>query len=104
MIKPVLAQFAVGREEDIPLEGYYDSALSLWVSPSGMPLVAASKQLLELRTKSQGGRESGDDIERPPLLELLTKTKTQRESDDDGRCSLLELMTKTGAVRECDGQ
>src|SRR5690349_7405533 len=103
MVKPLLAQFAVTRGEDAPLEGYYDASQSLWVLNSGQPLIDAGKRMAELCTKSQSGRETEDD-KSLSFLELMTKTKNDREQDDAGHSYLLELMTKTDTVRERDDQ
>jgi hypothetical protein len=81
MIKPALAQFASSRSEELPLPGNYDESQSVWLAPTGEPLISLSELLPELRTKTDTVRER-DDTSNYHLLELMTKTTTIRERDD----------------------
>lgn len=107
-IVPFLVQRAVPRGETQSLPGAYCSERRVWLidSQDGLiPLVRAPGQLPELETKTFSGREEDDQSILP--LALVTKTSAQLERDDaDLTLSsdhlLLELTTKTKSNRERD--
>ncbi len=103
-MKPLLLDFSVAREESVAPIFSYDSELNLntvLVDGIKVPFVDSNINAIELLTKTKVERES-DDEERK-LFELETKTEVNRERDDE-EISLLELETKTFTEREKDDE
>ncbi|MGK0416989.1 hypothetical protein [Haliea sp.] len=122
---PFLARESISRTTESEIPGYYCERKQMWVidTPRGpVPIIIAhslqqtSNQLrdsgekatydsLELLTKTRQERESDDDSTSlsNELIQLLTKTETVREADDNYETSnILELVTKTDTQKEVD--
>ena len=103
-MKPLILDFKCLRSEDsTPISYRYCVAESLNVIEiNGIlkPFIDSNKDDLELMTKTKTNRERDDDHF---LYELGTKTEIKRERDDlhDG---LIELETKTFVAKERDDQ
>jgi hypothetical protein len=105
MNKPFILDFCVARELEAALELQYDEDLNLNIIKKGnekVPLVEADINILEVATKTDIKREEDEPNEEvlefhnvpiieseqykrglSPFLEMLTKTKIQREDDDE---------------------
>lgn len=105
-VTPYLFRHMVERSESQPLPGHFCGDSDVWVVETDngvVPLVQADAGLLELVTKTKVQREQDDQ----PLLAAITKTAVQLEADDERfqptrRTPLLELVTKTEARPERD--
>ena len=105
-MKPLILDYKISRcEEDNPIQYEYDLEQSLnvvQIEGVNKPFIEINSEDVELMTKSKKDRESDDD--HFSLLELSTKTLVVRESDDERKDLLVELTTKTRAQREQDDE
>jgi len=103
-MKPLILDFKLPRlEAENPITYNYDPTSSLnVVSVNGLtkPFIDLKFSDIELMTKTRAERERDDDAF---LSELGTKTEAHRERDDPSN-NLLELETKTLQARERDDQ
>ena len=101
-MRPLILDFKIFRlEDEHPITYHYDSNQSLNViSLNGTikPFIDIQTADIELMTKTKVERERDDDSF---LAELGTKTEVLRERDDQ-EDMLLELQTKTFTTRERD--
>ena len=101
-MQPLILDFKIARlEEENPIVYSYDHDQSLnIVSIDGQnkPFIDIQSSDVELMTKTKAERERDDDSF---LTELGTKTEVLRERDDRAD-TLLELQTKTFTIRERD--
>lgn len=101
-MKHLILDFKVCRqEEDCTLPYEYDQESSMnviTVKSEKKPFIELRSTDVELMTKTKVQRENDDDRF---LGELGSKTEVRRERDDP-RDTFLELMTKTFTVRERD--
>jgi hypothetical protein len=108
---PLLVKLSVARTGEDRLPGRYDDSQQVWVVDHGHganPIVNASDELVELRTKTLSAPERDDT---DALLELSTKNEARPERDRQDRddrpgsfslLGMLELVTKTKAQAERD--
>lgn len=101
-MRPLILDFKTARlEDENPITYTYDSYQSLNVvtfNGQNKPFIDIRSTDLELMTKTKVERERDDD---GFLAELGTKTEALRERDDREDL-LLELQTKTFTTRERD--
>lgn len=109
VIVPFLIGRAVRRFDSGSIPGHYCATTHVWVvdGPNGPePLVRSREELLELVTKTKVEREQ-DDQRESTLSAAITKTAVQSEGDDEQvrisrSAPIFELATKTEAQRERD--
>jgi len=101
-MKPLILDFKLPRNEDQnPVNYSYDPFESLNVicaDGTKKPFIDLDASDVEIMTKTKVERERDDD---QFLTELGTKTEMTRERDDRHDV-ILEMMTKTFTVRERD--
>ncbi len=105
-MKSVILNYAIERKGSNLKIYKYDFLESLNVisipGNKSIAFIDSTKQDLELLTKTRAERESDDDTF-CSQLELQTKTEVSRESED-ALVSLLELTTKTFTNSERDDE
>ncbi|WP_218859062.1 hypothetical protein HDF19_19705 [Mucilaginibacter sp. E4BP6] len=101
-MKPLILDFKLPRyEEENPVTYTYDHAEALnviWANGVKKPFIDIDASDVELLTKTKVERERDDD---QFLSKLGTKTEAGREKNDSHDI-ILEMMTKTLTVRERD--
>jgi hypothetical protein len=101
-MKPLILDFKIPRQEELnPVNYTYDpfEALNvIWANGIKKPFIDIDASDVELLTKTKVERERDDD---QFLSELGSKTEVRRERDDRHDI-ILEMMTKTLTARERD--
>jgi hypothetical protein len=105
MKKPFILDFSVARGPEVAPEFQYDEGLNLNTimrRNEKIPFVDSDINILELATKTEVKREEDEPNEE--ILEYQTSPRIDSEQNRCGPSPFMELLTKTKIQREGDDE